>query len=211
MLINHQHKFIFIHVYKVAGTSVLNALENQTYPAYVPSAIRPGLTKVLRKFHLSPSFPMHIHVKAKEVKAKLDPKIYDNYFKFAFVRNPWDWQVSLYEYAKQTKTHPQYDLMRSFSDFDQYLEWRVTQERTLQKEFVTDESGNLIVDYVGRFERLGEDFSIIADKVGMNVALPAFNKTRARKPYTDYYTERTKQMIYDHFREDIESFGYQFG
>jgi hypothetical protein len=211
MLINHRHKFIFIHVYKVAGTSVLNALENQTYPAYVPTSIRPGLTRVLRKFHLSPSFPLHIHATARDAKAKLAPEIYDKYFKFAFVRNPWDWQVSLYEFGRQTKAHPQYNLMRSFSDFDQYLEWRVTQEKTLQKEFLTDENGNFIVDYIGRFERLGEDFAIIAEKVGMDVVLPAFNKTRVRKPYTDYYTNRTKQMIEDHFREDIETFGYEFG
>ena len=45
----------------------------------------------------------------------------------------------------------------------------------------------------------------------MDVTLPAFNKTRARKPYTSYYTAKTQQMIADHFQEDIEFFGYQFG
>ncbi|MBF2073842.1 MAG: sulfotransferase family 2 domain-containing protein [Synechococcales cyanobacterium C42_A2020_086] len=211
MLINHRHRFIFIHIYKIAGTSVLNALENQAYPDYVPQAWRPTLTRVLRKYHLSPSFPLHIHAKAKDVKKKLRPEIYDNYFKFAFVRNPWDWQVSLYEYARQYKGHPQHEFTRAFPGFDEYLEWRVTQERTLQKEFVTDEQGNLIVDYIGRFEQLGEDFEKICHLIGLDVSLPQFNKTKNRKPYTDYYNERTKNLVYDYFKEDIDYFGYQFG
>lgn len=211
MLINHRHKFIFIHVYKVAGTSVLNALENQFYPGYVPESIRPGLTRFLRKFKLSPTFPMHMHVKANEVKAQLAPEIYNNYFKFAFVRNPWDWQVSLYEYGRQYPGHPQRKLMNSFQDFDEYLDWRVTQEKTLQKEFVTDESGQLIVDYVGKFEHLEADFADVCHRVGLEVALPQFNKTKSRKSYTDYYSDRTRQLVQDHFQADIDMFGYRFG
>jgi hypothetical protein len=211
MLINHQHKFIFIHVYKVAGTSVLNALENESYPDYVPHAYRPALTRFLRKFKLSPSFPMHMHSKARDVKAKLSPDIYDNYFKFAFVRNPWDWQVSLYEYGRQYKNHPQRQLMQSFRNFDEYLDWRVTEEKTLQKEFITDEAGNVIVDYIGRFEQLEQDFTTACSKVGLEVTLPKFNKTKSRKSYTDYYSDRTQKLIYDHFREDIDFFGYSFG
>lgn len=211
MLINHRHKFIFIHVYKVAGTSVLNALENSTYPAYIPTKLRPGMTRVFRKFNLSPSFPIRMHSKAKEAKSKLPSAIYDSYFKFAFVRNPWDWQVSLFEYGRQYKNHPQYDLMGSFEDFNAYIEWRVTQEKTLQKEFVTDESGSIIVDYIGRFERLEEDFAAVCKQANLNVQLPQFNKTKKRKSYVEYYSDRTRQLVQDHFQEDIELFNYSFG
>jgi len=211
MLINHKHKFIFVHVYKVAGTSVLNALENDTYPDYVPETMRPPLTRFLRKFHLSPSFPLRVHSKAKEIREKIEPEVYDNYFKFAFVRNPWDWQVSLYEYGRQYQNHPQRKLMQSFENFDAYIRWRVAQEKTLQKEFVTDNAGELIVDYVGKFEQLGTDFSDVCDRVGIAVSLPEFNRTRSRKTYTDYYTDETRQLVQDHFEEDIEMFDYSFG
>lgn len=211
MLINHRQKFIFIHVYKVAGTSVLNALENSTYPAYIPERTRPAITRFARRFNLSPSFPLRMHSKAKDAKFNLPSDVYDNYFKFAFVRNPWDWQVSLYEYARQYENHPQRKLMQSFKDFDDYLDWRVSQEKTLQKEFVTDDEGNVIVDYIGRFERLEDDFAEICKKAGIEASLPQFNKTRSRQSYTQYYSDRTRQLIEDNFREDIEFFNYSFG
>lgn len=211
MLINHRHKFIFIHVYKVAGTSVLNALENSTYPSYVPMSLRPKVTRVVRKFKISPSFPMRHHAKARDAKLKLPPEIYDNYFKFAFVRNPWDWQVSLFEYGRQYKNHPQHELIASFQDFDEYIEWRVDKEKTLQKAFVTDESGNIIVDYVGRFEQLQEDFSEACKQIGLDAHLPYYNKTKSRKSYVEYYSDHSRQLVQDHFREDIELFDYSFG
>ncbi len=210
MLINHKHKFIFIHVYKVAGTSVVNALENDSYPRYVPVEVRPTLTKFLRRFHLSSSFPVRVHSKAKEIRAKLDPDVYNNYFKFAFVRNPWDWQVSLYEYARQYRSHPQNKLMSSFQNFDEYIRWRVREEATLQKDFLTDDSGNLIIDYIGKFEQLSADFAEISQKVGLTVSLSEFNKTRERRPYGTYYTNETKQLVQNRFKEDIEMFGYSF-
>ncbi|MGB3788102.1 MAG: sulfotransferase family 2 domain-containing protein, partial [Phormidesmis sp.] len=198
-------------VYKVAGTSVLNALENATYPGYVPVAVRPSITRLARKFHLSSSFPVRVHSKAKEVKAKLKPAMYENYFKFAFVRNPWDWQVSLYEYSRQHKSHPQKNLMSSFKDFDDYIRWRVKEEGTLQKEFVTDNNGELIVDHIGKFEKLSADFVEICDKIGLAVSLPEFNKTKSRKDYTAYYTDETQRLVAEHFKEDIEMFDYSFG
>lgn len=211
MLINHRHKFIFIHIYKVAGTSVLNALENSTYPPYVPAKLRPSVTRITRKFNLSPSFPLRMHAKARDAKSKLPSEIYDNYFKFAFVRNPWDWQVSLFEYARQYRNHPQSTFMCSFENFDEYIKWRVTQEKTLQKEFVADESGNIIVDFIGRFEQLEKDFTEASKKAGLEVRLPQFNKTKNRKSYVEYYSDHTRQMIQDHFEEDIELFNYSFG
>lgn len=101
--------------------------------------------------------------------------------------------------------------MCSFKSFDEYIEWRVTQEKTLQKEFVTDESDNIIVDYIGRFERLQEDFAEASRKAGLNVQLPQLNKTKERKSYTEYYSDFTRQLIQNHFQEDIDFFGYSFG
>ena len=62
----------------------------------------------------------------------LPRRVYEDFFKFAFVRNPWDWQVSLYHYMLQRREHFQHDLIKSIENFDDYIEWRVTEDRKLR-------------------------------------------------------------------------------
>jgi hypothetical protein len=165
-----------------------------------------GLLDPAKGFH---NKGIHVHSSAREIKEKLPKKIYDTYFKFAFVRNPWDWQVSLYHYMLQTPVHFQYDLAKSLKDFDHYLEWRVNEDKNLQKDFVTDHNGNLIVDFIGRFENIEKDFEYICKKLDLRCSLPHVNRSHHRD-YRTYYNEKTKQLIYDHFKEDIDFFGYTF-
>lgn len=212
MLISYSHNFIFIHVYKVAGCSIRKALRK-----YEPMPVRlkriAGIS--LKKLGiLSPEKQFNFknygtHITAKELRERLPEKIYNSFFKFALVRNPWDWQVSLYHYMLQIKTHYQHDFIKSMENFDHYIEWRVNDDKHLQKKFVTDNNGNLIVDFVGKIENLETDFNYICKMVGIQSSLPYKNKSRHRD-YRSYYNKRTKQLIYEHFKEDIELFGYTF-
>jgi len=208
LLVSYKHKFIFIHVYKVAGTSVRAALR--------PYAEEPHfLGKVLRKLNVqAPSLIKRLrvfphHAKATEVRRLLGSETYDGFFKFAFVRNPWDWQVSLYHFMLKDPKHPQHRLMCSFKDFDEYLEWRVTEDRQFQKDFVIDEKGDVIVDFIGRFETLEEDFGKVCERLNIDARLPHLN-TSGHRDYRSYYNPRTIKMIEEHFRGDIEFFGYTF-
>ena len=94
--------------------------------------------------------------------------------------------------------------------FEEYIQWRLSQPKILQKDFISDERGNIIVDFVGRYENLQADFQTVCNKLGItNEVLPHKNKTE-RRNYQDYYNDRTKNMIFKHFQEDIEMFGYDF-
>lgn len=216
MLINHEYKFIFIHIYKVAGTSLLNAFANQTYSPFVPWEIRPALTRLSRKMHWPFSFPIDIHASALQARQYLGNDIFSSYFKFAFVRNPWDWQVSLYEYAKQTRKHPQHNSALQFEDFDEYLYWRINHDKHLQKEFVTDDSDNIILDFIGKYENLESDVSKIclkinelnSGKASFEPKLAHFNKTKTRNSYLNYYDDTTYNLVREQFKEDVELFGY---
>jgi hypothetical protein len=95
------------------------------------------------------------------------------------------------------------------SGFEGYIEWRVANDVHFQKDFVTDESGNLIVDFIGRFENLTEDFARVCRRIGISAQLPHRNKS-GRGDYRGQYSDRTAQMIADAFRDDIEFFGYDF-
>jgi len=84
-----------------------------------------------------------------------------------------------------------------------------TSQLNPQAEWLADETGKIVVDFVGRFENFNGDlkkvFSIlrIKDKVGYD------NKSKHRY-YKKYYNRKTIKLVAEIYRKDIELFGYQF-
>src|SRR5262249_7513372 len=79
----------------------------------------------------------------------------------------------------------------------------------LQSEMLTDDQGRLLVDYIGHYERLDEDFAEVAAKVGIADRLPHLNRSQ-HKDYRTYYSDRTRELVETYFRADVELFGYSF-
>jgi hypothetical protein len=76
--------------------------------------------------------------------------------------------------------------------------------------FLVDESGEVVVDYVGRFENLQNDFDVVCDKIGMDTpSLPRALETQ-HEHYTEYYDSETREHVGLRYKEDIEYFGYEF-
>lgn len=209
MLISYRHKFIFIHVYKTAGVSIQTALQGygQERPRIGWRNWFPSLTAKLRAQSYSDRYDTHIT--AKELKLELPEEVWQNSYKFAFVRNPWDWQVSLYSYMLEHEEHFQHKLIASMSGFEEFLEWRIAHDKVLQKSFVTGDDGNLILDFVGRFETLADDFASICSRLGVETRLPRLNAS-SHQAYQSYYDDRTMRLVLEAFREDVELFGYTF-
>lgn len=203
MIISHRKAFIFIHINKAAGTSVKKALGPYADFMYRKYSIH----RVLYVLGLAKA-PAE-HSTAVEIRQRFGAHIFDNYFKFAFVRNPWDWQVSQYHYILSHPFHPQHRKVRSLRSFAEYLEWHIENDKMSQKSFVTDARGNLIVDYLGRFETLREDFASICQRIGIDCPLPHKNPS-THNDYRFYYDERTANLVAQEFRDDIEFFGYRF-
>lgn len=214
MLISWRHRFIFVHVYRTAGTSMTAAL----------APLRPWnerawslAGKLCRKTN-GPDPPgwrlktgiLAPHASAREIKALLPPAVFDRCFKFGFVRNPWDLEVSLYKYMLRTTHHFQNEEIKRLGSFDAYVEWRVSQPPRLQSFFLTDEGGMLLVDFVGRFEEILDDFSHITQKLGHRTELPSLNTSSPPTDYRDWYSKRTRDLIYARHAQDIERFRYDF-
>jgi hypothetical protein len=225
MLISHSHRFIFFHVAKTAGLSVREAL--------MPYTEEPTQFKIKRPPRLKDGKPnpfytvweaLLLHSKASDAQKELPPGIFERYYKFAFVRNPWDWQVSMYHFILSDSTNARHQLVKSFGSnvilrnegFERYLEWVIATPHPFakgatkfQKDALTDRDGKLLVDFVGRYETLAQDFSHVCQTLNIATQLPHVNKS-AHHDYRDYYTERTQQMVAEHFAEDVELFGYTF-
>lgn len=201
------HKFIFVHIYKVAGTSVKQALRPYSHGMSRPKRIANKISRRItgENFFKPYEQPLDGHATASDYKRFLGEAAYGRHFKFAFVRNPFDWQVSLYEYVRQTPHHHLHDFYMKMS-FEEFIAWRCSEDRVLQRDFV-QEDGKTIVDFIGRFENLEDDFREALSRVGLRAELTHINQSR-RTNYRSYYNDQTRALVSKAFAEDFELFGY---
>lgn len=210
MLVSDSKKFVFVHIYKTGGTSVQKMLEFYDRRFDLTCRLKLLARKVIG--NEMPVLPRpYKHASAAKVKELIGDYCYDNYFKFAFVRNPWDWQVSLYYYMLKSpdNMHSLIPLVKSMADFESYIRWRCSEAVRLQYDFVYTD-GKLLVDFIGRYEHFQSDFDKICDRLSIPYRqLPRVNTTK-RDRYRDCYTPETRMLVNKAFRADIETFGYEF-
>jgi hypothetical protein len=79
-----------------------------------------------------------------------------------------------------------------------------------QTEWLTDEKGQIMVDYIGKFEQLDETWSELCRRLNrLETPLPHVKKS-SRKNYQDYYDPETRDIVGEHFRDDVVNFDYSF-
>jgi hypothetical protein len=177
------------------------------------------------------------HAFAHDVSRHLQPARFRAYYSFGFVRNPWDWLVSWFHFVKDTTVspdtgHPWRHHLHSVvgdMDFDEFVRWVVDNDGLtraharrqssfrhkrpfLQLDWFSDLRGDVIVNRIGRFENLAEDFASIATEIGLpRVDLPHINATTScRADYRQYYSAKDAESVGRYFAADIEAFGYAF-
>jgi hypothetical protein len=212
MLISHSKNFLFVHVPKTAGLSMTAALN--PFCDHPENAL---INRILSKFGVDvnwfgPTISLkygRIHTTARQMKTIFPNEVFEEYYKFAFVRNPWDLMVSYYHYIQSNTEHHRSRKVQALGGFKQYLKYEIKRNKINQTHFLTDAKGNLIVDFVGHFESLAEDFDIVRSTLGITANMEHYNGSKHRD-YRSYYDEETKQMVANHWKEDIERFGYTF-
>ena len=217
MLLSLRYRFLFVHTAKTGGTSVRAALGRYkwTDPWRLPLFLCSRLS-ALSGHRLGIKFPRH--AKAIAAQEMLPRELYDSLYKFCFVRNPWDLQVSSWHHLRRERPH----LVAEVSDFASFLRWKLDPERPyqfhvdtsieLQSDYVVDLHGRVIVDFIGRYERLEADFAEACRAIGIAMpALPHRREAKDRKrDYRVYYDESTAALVAQHFARDLELFGYRF-
>lgn len=211
MLLSYSPGFIFIHIEKAAGSSIQQALRPLT-PQQPGSHLRRRLAWLgplnrIGGLYRALQFPEH--ATAREVKRCLPAAEYNRLFKFAFVRNPWDRLVSRYAHLLRSKDRHRHKFISRLERFEDFLDWEIQRDSAFQHPYVTDEKGNQIVDFIGRYERLEEDFAKACARLNLKAELPRANVSEHRD-YRTYYTPQTRDFVAKVFQRDIELFHYNF-
>ena len=71
-------------------------------------------------------------------------------------------------------------------------------------------SGNIELDFIGRFESLNADFRVVTDSLGLpDLQLP-HKLEGGSASYLNAYSRETKNIVSEFYKEEIDLFGYKF-
>ena len=175
-----------------------------------------GCTSIQRRFglHNDPK-PDIYHMHLSEI-LKQNPETKD-YFKFAFVRNPYDRLISAYFDFKNNPQHKDWaSPIYKYKSFGQFV------KDIYNKKFPEDDwihlhrqfdylqvGGKVNLDYIGRVETLQQDMKNVESLLGINHS--PLNKERSSRHdhFASYYTADIKRMVYEIYEEDFIEFGYE--
>ncbi len=227
-MISEKYNCIFVHIPKAAGQSIEHfflSLHGLSWDDRAPLLLKYNSDK-----EKGPERLAHLFASEYVSCGHIDKQRFNSYFKFTFVRNPWARLVSEYKYRN-------YHIRMSFRDF--VLSGLLTKSPYTdayrhiepQYDFIYDKSGNLLVDFVGKFEKLQEDFDHVCSKINVYESkLPHVNSSnnsvtikeeikklmslkrqRELLHYTGYYDKDTLAVVNNIYAKDISTFGYVFG
>lgn len=231
MIISHKHKFIFIKTFKTAGTSLEIALSKfcgdediitpigwrdekirqelgyrgpQNYEKFLSEYTLKDWGRLIIKRRKAMKY--YNHISANEIKAKIDPYIWNNYFKFTFERNPWDKMVSFYFWEA-----------RKFKEMPNITDFIDTLYPNFKSNFYLYSSHNkIIVDKVCFYENLEQEIKIISQKLNLpeNIKMPkqkAKGSYRINKPhYREIMSDEARKKIEKLSSKELSFFDYHY-
>jgi Sulfotransferase family len=205
MIISHRHGFIFFAVPKTGTHAVRQALR-----AHLGEDDLEQVGLFERKKFPFPELKdvRHGHVSAREIRPVLGEKIFASYFKFAFVRNPYDRFVSYCAFKGREGAFP--------SDPRGFMRYVVQGARppyqTLllpQSEFLIGDDGKPAMDFIGRTEDMQASYDRICARIGLAHSPLERVNASPRGRAQDYLDRDLRQWVNAFYRRDFEMFGYQ--
>jgi len=225
MIISRTHKYIFIKSLKTASTSVEAALSKCCSEQDVVTPLgdywfnRDERGEWVHSAMNAEGFLQHDF--ASDVKRKVPPEIWSEYFKFSIVRNPWDRVVSLFSWEARNNAalKPAKRFYHRLGiPFDDFREKRKLFREFVAGDWITNDrfyliDGKLCVDFVIRYEHLEQDFREVCARVGLPPLTLSHLKAGLRQgehSYFEYYDETTKSVVAQRHANDIRLFDYKF-
>lgn len=205
MIVSHSRQFIFFAVPKTATQSIRTALsahlqesdwQQHALFGHARSPV-PALAEI-----------GHGHITVRELRPHIDDDAWSDYLKFAFVRNPYDRFVSVCTFL--FRDDPTFEA-RSRDVMKTALGRGRFRRRVLvrpQVSMLQDETGDIAVDVLGRFETLQDCFDGICTRLGIETAVLERKNTSRRGSLAAYYDRELQEMVFDFYRADFEMLRY---
>ncbi|NLP58171.1 sulfotransferase family 2 domain-containing protein [Lutibacter sp. B1] len=213
-MISHKHKVIFIHIPKTAGSSIFKFFHNDLnldwqIPNY--EVLYGWCPK--RKIHLQ-------HATSKQLLdlGLVTEEQWNTYFKFTFVRNPWDRAYSDYLWMQRdTNINDSFqNFILKKGNFFKILNNSSNKEyrgdHLLNQTIFFEIKGRFRLNFIGRFENFNSDFSIIKNHLKIKKSFN-YHEKKSNERLTDYkqfYTYKNKKLVSKIFYDDINLLGYKF-
>lgn len=211
MIISHKHKFIFIKTRKTAGTSIEIYLSQFCGDEDIITPIMEDKSQIFNNRKVNNYKGWYNHSLPLAIKNKIGSDVFDNYFKFTIVRNPWDKIVSRYFWS----------LKRDFKNKNElpFEEWFDIYKNNLENKYIDENYKYAIInneyvldDYI-KFECLHSDLERICKKIGIKydiTLLPHTKKNKKnKKHYLDYYNKNNFDYIEKKHQLDCKFFNYK--
>ena len=235
MILSHKHKFILFCNPKTGSTSLEKTLEEYQEGREFNRGIRQT-----GNGEFYPILFPNKHIPPLMLKAWLPQEIWQSYFKFVFIRNPWDWVVSEWKYHFKPKKVGITDLFNRPIATARYIKHSQRIKNLNDKKVFSAED----VDYL--FAHLKRFFPVLPNSSGLYQSHYVFDvdgnqlvdfvgkfenidsdfkiisdklgldislphlNSTNRDRYKTYFTEDSKQRVAQLWEKDISNFGYQF-
>ncbi len=229
MIVNHSHRFIFVHVPKAAGTSVTELFSQ--YSSYRDLEVGGTLLGEALQSQFKKRYGLTKHATAREIRKVIGEQEWSGFLKFSIVRNPYARAQSMYHFMKRWRGNKDMDplaFMDKMPDFRTFVlspQFRKQKKHRIlwpQAAWLQDESGQMIVDLVGRVESLDEDLRHVFERLPslQRKDAAALEAPKANKSASDDdelndllgKDPEVEQRIYEGYKADFDSFGYaRFG
>jgi len=190
MIIDNNKKFVFVAIAKTACTSIHRRFDIHQDP--IPNIYHMHLRNILKE----------------------NPMTKD-YFKFAFVRNPYDRLLSAFYNFRFSPEHKdwaypiyKYDTFRDFVLDIKNSGCLDFIHLATQFDFLRD-GDDIGVDFVGKYENLNEDFAKVEDHLGLEHVILPVVRTSRHPHYELMYDSEMKSKVQEVYEKDFEVFGYE--
>jgi len=204
---------VFIRVPKTASTAILYSLldcSEKCSANEFNKVCDPLKSKFLHKNYQDD--PHHVSYEVLRNSSPAHERdLIDSYFKFAFVRNPFDRAVSIYKYVQQQESAKCRESFTLSKTFKKFAATNLMSKSGKDSIWFSDQYSQVKdCDFIGRFENLQADFDIVCQKLGIiRKPLPVKNVTK-HKHYSQYYDDETIEIVAKKYEKDIKRFGYKF-